>query len=189
MAIPVLRNWSVGELVTASMMNNYVRDVGDFWLDVPWVHMDNSANVSHTTSGSYQLLTFNTTLRDTDNMHPGSGGVFTVATTGIYQVHAEVMFAANLTGTRGLSVDRTRSGVSTTGWCRSGACSSYADDIATVDSVAFETSCQIDRMMSLLAGDELRFYGYQNSGGALNMLGSGTTNYYTQASIRWLGQL
>ncbi len=182
MAIPVPRNWSTGEMGTAALLNTHIRDALEFFVTPPWCWVTSSANqsISNTT---WTTLTWDTQLVDSDNMMAlGTETVMTVRTPGCYAIHAQIMYAADVDGVRGLTCDRIRGGARTT-LVRGGQ--RAADGTGTPSQ---ETAFQIATYAELEIGDQLDFWTWQNSGGALNALRS-SSDFYTWASARWIGSL
>lgn len=183
MAIPVPRNWSTGEMGTAALLNTHIRDALEFFVTPPWCFVTSGSDqtISNNTNTN---LTWTDQIVDSDNMMAlGTQTDMVVATPGCYAIYAQIMFAVNATGTRWLTVDRVRSGVTTT-LCRS----SQAAADYTGGSSTSETAFQVGVHADLQIGDHVTFWCYQNSGGNLAAMKS-TTEFRTWASVRWIGRL
>jgi len=72
-SVPVLRTWAPGELATAAMLNNNVRDPAVFYKQRPMFLARNLGNQSLTNS-TWTAVTWGLgTLVDSEDMYPGSG--------------------------------------------------------------------------------------------------------------------
>lgn len=168
------KTWSVGDVLTAADLNTYNRD-NIKWLggDKPHCRVRNSANISHTSSGSYQALTFDTERVDVGPMHdtttntgrltvPSGGG-------GFYAIGGCIEFASNATGRRGVQVRLNGTTV-----------------ITRIESSAFanDQAVTVGTVYQLAAGDYVELMGLQSSGGNLNMLASSA--YSPEFWAHWL---
>lgn len=136
--------------------------------------MRNTANISHTSSGSYQALTFNSERVDVGAMHdtvtntsrltvPSGGG-------GFYEIGGCIEFASNATGRRGIQI------------LLNGATVIAQHETANIG--AFDHAVTIATVYQLAAGDYVELLGKQASGGALNMLA--TSAYSPEFFAHWL---
>lgn len=175
MAWTAPKTWAVGDVLSASDVNTYVRDNAK-WLgtDKPHCRVRNSANISHTTSGAYQALTFNSERVDVGAMHdtttntgrltvPSGGG-------GFYAIGGCIEFAADSTGRRGIQIRLNGSTVI--------ARVEFANIGANDHAISIATQSQ------LAAGDYVELMGFQASGGNLNMLA--TSAYSPEFFAHWL---
>lgn len=160
MAYSVPSTRATGYVVTAANWNaDLVDNVTWLGRDAPHARVYNSANISHTTSGSFQALTFNSERYDTGACHStvSNTGRLTVPTggDGIYRIAGIVSFASNATGYRALKVrvNNTTDII-------------YAQCPAVSGS---GTVLNISGDYLLAAADYIELLGFQNSGGALNM--------------------
>ncbi len=176
MAWTAPKTWSVGDVLTAADLNAYVRDNGK-WLgtDKPHCRVRNSANISHTSSGSYQALTFNAERVDVGPMHDTSTntGRLTVPSGGggFYMIGGCIEFAANATGLRGIQIRLNGSTIIAIHEAPSiGAGSDHPVAVATTYQLA--------------AGDYVELMGKQSSGGSLNMLA--TSAYSPEFWAHWV---
>jgi len=169
------KTWSVGDVLTAADLNAYVRDNAK-WLgtDKPHCRVRNSANISHTSTGNYQALTFDSERVDVGAMHDTSTntGRLTVPAGGggFYQVGGCIEFASNGTGRRGIQVRLN----GTTVIARQEAQAISANDHPLTISTVYQ----------LAAGDYLELLGFQSSGANLNMLASSA--YAPEFWAHWL---
>lgn len=130
-------------------------------LTVPRWELTHSTTQSIAT-GSLVPLIWNTEKSDVGNCHASSDAFITAPVTGVYQCSYSVRFALNATGVRAAWMERegdlTRYG--------------YNDNAANGGMVSQTGS----EAIYLNAGDRVRVYVYQTSGGALN---------YTDNDSRW----
>lgn len=145
------------------------------WLgtDKPHCRVRNSANISHTTSGSYQALTFNSERVDVGAMHDTSSNTsrLTVPTGGggFYEIGGCIEFESSATGRRGVQI--RLNGATVIGRIE---VSAFANDQAVSVSTSYQLS----------AGDYVELMGLQSSGGALNMLA--TSAYSPEFYAHWI---
>lgn len=169
------KTWSVGDVLTAADLNAYVRD-NTKWLgtDKPHCRVRNSANISHTSTGNYQALTFDTERVDVGAMHDTSSntGRLTVPSGGggFYAIGGQIEFASNSTGRRGIQIRLNGSTV-----------------IAREESAnlgANDHTCTVSTVYQLAAGDYVELMGLQASGGNLNM--QATSAYSPEFYAHWI---
>lgn len=124
----------------------------------PAARVYNSATISHTTSGSWQTLTFDSERYDTASLHSTSVNTsrMTAPTTGLYTMTANINFAANATGVRGLRFLLNGTTV-------------LAFDLQATAGAGATTAAVISTDYQLTATDYIEVQGFQDSGGALNM--------------------
>lgn len=167
-------NPTTGNAILASW-GDTVRDDLD-WLStsMPHARVYNSAAISHATSGSNQIITFNSERYDTGSCHstvsntsrltvPSGGG-------GVYSIGGCVGFLANATGVRYAYI--VVNGATT-----------IALNTAPATS-AIDTRVTVACDYLLAAGDYVELGAYQNSGGALNMTATG--NMCPEFWFRWV---
>lgn len=139
----------------------------------PACRVYNSANISHTTSGTAQALTFDSERFDRLAMHSTSSNTsrITIPTGwgGIYQIGASVAFTANATGYRQISIKVN------------GSTDIVFQNAPTTGS-AINHRLSAQTIYYLNAGDYIEVYANQTSGGALNILAQGnhTPEFYAQ---------
>lgn len=175
MAWTTPKTWAVADVLTAANLNAYVRD-NSKWLgtDKPHCRVRNSANISHTTSGAYQALTFNSERVDVGAMHdtvsntsrltvPSGGG-------GFYAIGGCIEFDGNATGRRGIQI------------LLNGATIIAQHEAANIG--VFNHPLTISTTYQLAAGDYVELLGKQSSGGTLNMLA--TSAYSPEFYAHWI---
>lgn len=148
--------------------------IGDFLgIDPPACRVYHNANQSITTSGTSQILVFNSERYDTDAMHSTSVNTsrITFNTPGLYVVTASVEFAANATGERNLEL------------LLNGTTFIALDGRRA--QAAGSTYCTIETQYKFAATNYVEIRALQSSGGALNV------NNFSQASpefaATWIG--
>ena len=158
------RTWVAANVLTAAQLNVDVRDNGDYMgTSKPNCRAFNSANISHTTSGTTQALTFDSERYDRGSgMHSTSvnTGRLTVPTGcgGVYLVGGCIEWASNITGYRELGVRLN------------GA--SLIVDLSHPAVNGTVTRQNVGCLYQLTAGDYVELVCNQNSGGALNVQAS-----------------
>lgn len=179
MAYTADRTWIAAEVPTAGNFNTHLRD-NMKWLstDKPMCRAYNNANVNHTSTGNWQAISaMNSEWFDNATLHDTSTNPdrITLKTVGKYMVGANVVFAANATGGRGLGCGYN---ASTSGWiCRElnfGVNGLITTDISV--SGLFEATAVTDYSS---------FTAWQNSGGNLAM--SRVANTSPEHWAIWMG--
>lgn len=99
--LPSQRTWTVGEFVTASMLNDDVRDAINFLLAPPTAILGQTAAQS-VASSSNVALAWDNEVADTDGGHSNvtNNTRYTSQTPGYYDSLCTMAFAANATGRR-----------------------------------------------------------------------------------------
>lgn len=143
----------------------------------PQARVYNSANISHTTSGSWQAITFNSERYDTGSLHDTGSNTdrLTVTTPGLYVVYATVAFAANSSADRGLRIKHNTSG---------GTVTIIAEDEKRATSAGF-TQLNLCTEFRAAAGDYFTVESNQSTGGALNMLVGSSSNVGIEFGASW----
>jgi hypothetical protein len=138
---------------------------GSTWIDLgstsaqtfPSARVYRTTNLS-LTHDTQTVITFDAERWDNDSMHStGSNTERLVATTsGVYNIYANVRFAANSTGIRQIAL------------VESGSTLTIArESILNAGSSVIDLTIQTE--WKFTAGQYVRLFGYQNSGGALNL--------------------
>lgn len=155
-ATPNPRTWSVGEIVTASLMNAEIRDNVNFLSKQPWAEVRHNANQS-IANNTDTALNFATELWDTDGMHDTvtNNTRITSQTSGIYLVCVFAGFAGNATGKRDIFLRRSDGVI-------------YGRDGMMPNSTA-NVYLSTFAFVPMPAGFYVEACVYQNSGGALNV--------------------
>ena len=174
MPLTTPKTFGVGDVLTAADLNTYQRD-NVAWLatDKPRCRARNTGNISHTSSGSYQALTFNSERVDVGAMHDTSTntGRLTVPAGGggYYAIGGSIEFAANATGRRGIQV-------------RVNGATIIAR--SEVGSQTGDSTVSVNTQYQLAAADYIELMGLQASGGSLNMLA--TSAYSPEFWAYWV---
>ena len=136
----------------------------------------NNANISHSSSGTEQALTFNQERYDIRAMHSTSSntGRLTAARAGVYLIGGHIEWAANSTGQRAITIKHTNSTPTTT------VIAEHTSD-ATASGAHPQS---IATVYELAVNDYVELFANQNSGGALNVLVTG--NYSPEFWMNWM---
>lgn len=126
----------------------------------PTVRVFNNANISHTTSGAEQAITFNSEAWDTEAMHDTSSNTsrLVAPSAGKYLVGASIRFAANGTGDRYIILKKNGSATRAVS--------------SGLPSGAIFTELSVNTIVDLAATDYMEVYAFQSSTAALNILSS-----------------
>lgn len=152
-------------------------DLEWFANDKPRARVYNSANITHTTNGAAQVVTFNSERYDVGGCHSTSSntGRLTVPSGGggLYAIGACIGWAANASGIRAASI-RVNGSVL----------------IATEETPAFSANSTPKHNLytewELAAGDYVEVLAYQSSGGSLNIAAnSGSPEFW----FRWVANV
>lgn len=162
MALSTPRTWVTGELVTAAMMNQDVRDNISFLANAPGCSVRHSTSQS-VANATWQAIVFDTEDDDASGMHSTSSltSRITIAAAGVYIFLASLEFVPNATGSRGIGFRLNGSGASPT----------HPYNMHVNNGAGLGTAAQSSLRRKMAAGDYLEVLGWQNSGGALNVGG------------------
>lgn len=163
MDIPVMRTWVDGETVTPQMLNEEVRDVGNFIMSGrPTVRVAQRVTAQSIGHGGWYAIDFDTEEFDTDAMFDvatDNDAVY-INTSGVYLVTSSVCFASNSTGIRGQRVfSNIQDTISDN---RMNALTTYSTNMTT------STICYLSE------GEQISLEAFQNSGAPINTLVSGS---------------
>ena len=187
-ALPSLRTWSPGEMANAAMLNANVRDPVNFYRQPPMFYgrlltTVSIANNAWTSVGSWF------TEVDTENGYPGGGTDITVRQTGTYDIRAIAFFAPNAAGTRACKIERIAAGSGTSyTMIEAGQVSSAndPDGLSGPGTATVDTTVRIgDPGYQLFAGDRVRMWVAQTSGGGLNLMGA-ANDTFTYFCMQWV---
>ncbi|MBT9255370.1 hypothetical protein KMZ30_07265 [Phycicoccus sp. KQZ13P-1] len=165
--IPTIASFPSGGKVTSSYLNS-LKAANDFWATPPECYIYPSAAQS-LASAAWTVLGFDTELSDVvqagdppshDNVTNNSR--LYIRTTGKYEISSQVQFVNNNTGSRQSNVRLNAAGNIAAG--------TLLVQNAQSAVLTFGTSVMTPTIrVPLTAGDYLELFGYQNSGGALNV--------------------
>ena len=166
------KTWSVGDVLTASEMNTYVRDNTGFLNAPPSCRAYNSAAIS-INNNTITALTFNSERWDTDSIHSTVTNTerLTATTAGIYHIYGSVAFAANSTGDRALYIYLSGSVI-------------YSS--MRVGAATGRTICTISTEISMAVSDYVTLHVFQDRGGSLNV--DTLSNYSPEFGMTYLGK-
>ena len=167
------KTWAVGDILTASDMNTYVRDNTDFLNAPPSARVYNDADIS-VANNTLVALTFNTERWDTDTIHNTSTNTnrLTCQTAGLYHIYGTVLFAANATGQRAVQI-------------KLNGTTFIGGDMRVDAAASGGTRLTAVTEYSLSAADYVELVVFQDSGGALNVTSAG--NYSPEFGMTYLG--
>lgn len=171
MPFTVPRTWLLGETPTAVQLNQELRDneLSLRGMNDLAVKVFRTSNQSISSSGANSVVTWQSSVWNIGSMWSSSTNPtrFTVPTTGIYQLAANIPWTNNGTGRRRLA------------WRPNGGSITY--DMQHQESTGVDT-CNGSDLISLNAGDYVEIIVSQDSGGALSVLGG--TEQNASASLR-----
>lgn len=158
---PDLNDWAAGQVVTAALMDTYVKD-NLSWLGQDRTHGRGSGSYSHTSSGNWKTPTWSN-VSTSPNVTVGS--CLTTSTgyfnpnnrSGFYLVGAAATFAANATGARGIMLSSSSDGGGTV----------YAQNFAPSQTVA--VGAAVVTGLQLAANSAVYVSLFQGSGGTLSI--------------------
>ena len=159
-----------------AVRKKYVDDkIPPVFLNPPSCRVYNSANIS-IPNNSTTALTFNSERWDTDAMHSAvtNTGRLTAPIDGIYSIYGCVSWAGNATGVRSVTVRLNGSTLLA---------------VSTISNVGASDNPRniVYTEYTLTAGDYVELTGYQNRGGALDIVATG--NYSPEFGMTWLRPL
>ena len=114
-----------------------------------------NAALSHTSSGNFQAIAWDTEREDPEGWHAANASVITLPEAGLYLVSVNATFVADGTSWRSLEV-RTNGGTWT-----------WAAAFDAGSSGSYDHPMSITAISYFAAGTDLEIYGAQNSGGTL----------------------
>lgn len=146
------------------------------WFRPPSVRAYNTATQSISNTTETRVL-FNNEHWDTDGIHSTSvsTGALTVPIPGMWLVGAQVQWEANATGGRDVRVYHSPTGKIV----------AYATIPAP--SASYNPGMNVSAIMSCAANDVFELFVYQDSGGALNILGASGEYHQCEFWAHWIG--
>jgi hypothetical protein len=160
--IPTPPDFTAGQVLTAAELDS-ISEVLNFWASPPRVQVYDTTALTHTTSSTWYLNTWDSELYDTDTMHSTVTNTsrITIQTAGVYEICGQAGFSDDPTGTRGINIRLNAAG------SQSGGTSLVqTNHPATPDS----SSCHVATpviLWELDAGDYLEMFSVQRSGASL----------------------
>ena len=152
--IPSQSTVAVGDKVTAALWNDDVRDAVDFLLGVPAARVARTAGTQSIPNTTTTAITYDTEVSDSDGMATlgTNADRLTCITPGLYRVTAAQHLAANATGIRYLTINKTGTAIA-------------AHRALTIG--AYTMTLTATCLVQLAAADYITQTLYQNTGGAL----------------------
>lgn len=175
--VPTPFHFTALTVPTAANMNAGIEDALAFLLTPPQAHVYHSADRTLTTA-TWTLAIFDSETADTDAMHSTSSNTSRLVckTAGTYLVAAQVYFAPNATGGRGVNI--TKNGAGTRSSTSPIVSDGFSAGVNNTNQLVSVTA-----LVSLAVNDYVELFVYQSSGGNLNYIG-GTQG--TKFSARWV---
>jgi hypothetical protein len=168
---------TAGEVYTSSAHNVIVTNVNNFIVP-PMVKATKTTSQAITT-GTDTLITFDTQVIDTDDMW-SSGGEFTIQTTGVYAVTAQLTWAADATGQRAGFISKNATAFGSGVMCQT---------ILNNVGASAQTIFNLVTFDSFTAGDVIRLYAFHTKGSNLDVQGTtALSGAKTQMNIYWIGR-
>ncbi len=157
-----LIDWQVGQLVTATDLNEQLRDNLEFLHSPAFARVYNTADIS-IPNNTVTNLTFNSQRVVTvSSMHSTSSfpSRLNAPYTGLYLLAGSIEFPSNATGVRRLSIILN---------------GTFSDRLVSVNQPSFSgtPALSVATLFRLEAGEFVELQAHQNSGGALNVLATG----------------
>lgn len=154
-----MTTWTVGQLVTAALMNSNIQALGNFVLAPPLAGMVQNTTQSLSTSGTYFDLLLDTNVLDSDGGHStiSNTAVYTIQVAGTYLVWAGVSFASNTTSGRAIRMVHNSNPIQGSG--------AWLPTLSTGGNTSFGS---IPQMVACAVGDTIKAQILQSSGGALS---------------------
>lgn len=154
--LPVQRTWTVGEKVTAAMLNGNVRDAVNFFVNAPACLAFNGAiAVAHAT---ITYFTYASERYDNDNIHSTTTNTarLTCVTAGVYDIASYAEFAASAGGSERTLLVRVNGGA-------------VIRRLSVPKNGGAATWLAFSFPYKLAVNDYLELGCWQDSGGALNV--------------------
>jgi alpha-D-ribose 1-methylphosphonate 5-triphosphate synthase subunit PhnG len=178
LAIPTVRDWTATEIVTEAKLDE-ISTALNFLLAPPRCYAYKTASGA-LASATWDEINFGAEAYDSHAAHDNSSNTSRLVApeSGLYTIKAHLTFATDSAGIRGLDIRKNAAGVQTAG-----------TDLAFVIIAGNGTTqsrliASVDAQMT--AGDYCEVFGYQNTGGALNVEGNSIGD--TWLSFRWVAR-
>lgn len=153
-----MTTWTVGQLVTAALMNSNIQALGNFVLAPPLAQMLQTLAQSIPTGTGWTPLNFDTNILDSDTGHNTVTNTsrYVVQVPGTYLPIGAMCISASGSGDRAARIGKNGSAVQGT----VGSAAPASSLVLTIQTVPMLVPCA--------AGDYLELHGQQGSGGSLN---------------------
>ena len=154
---PDLNDWAVGQAVTASDMDTYVKD-NLSWLGVDRPHgRVTDASFSHNSTNNWLSPSWSTISTNVGTGFATSTGYFTAPNAGFSLLGADATFASNTTGARAIMLSSGADGTGTV----------YAQNFSPSQSLAIASA--VTTGVQLAANAQVYVSLFQASGGTLTV--------------------
>lgn len=164
--IPTISTFTAGAVLTAAQLNG-IKSAIDFWALTPRCYAYATGTITLTTA-TYTVVPLGAEVFDIvqsgdspshDNTTNNSR--IYARTSGKYQISGQVTYAANATGARYIVIKKNAAGAIGSGTDLYSKATAAASTSTSVDAATIE--------VDLTAGDYIEMFGYQSSGGNLNV--------------------
>jgi hypothetical protein len=169
LAVPTAPDWGASETITEAKLDS-ISTVLNFLLAPPRVYAYKTADGA-LANAAWNALNFNAESYDSHAAHDNATNNTRLVApeAGLYTVKAHTRFAAHATGARGINIRKNANAVQT-----AGTDVFFTYSLPSSGSVGYVFG-SVD--VQLAAGDYLESFAWQNSGGALNVLGGITESF------------
>lgn len=169
---PHNQNAPVAVPVSGAWMNQQVRDISNFLLYPPMANLNTSGTSATLGSGTAAPVTFTTAVVDSfSGWNSATEYVFPVS--GVYYCFGQVYLTTHASYQLGAALSV------------SGGTPMYGTVQRNQSSTSNYMCATVRRHLRVTAGQNVQLYGYQNSGSALALMGSG--NAYCKLIVVWRG--
>lgn len=154
-----MTTWTVGQLVTAALMNSNIQALGNFVLAPPLASTYGSLGQSIPNNTLTPVL-FDTNVLDSDSGHSTTTNTsrYVCQVVGTYLIFGALAFASNATGARNATA------------AKNGTVVSYIQGQIPANAATTTTTPYIG-ILPLAAGDYVEVWALQSSGGSLSTAG------------------
>lgn len=170
-----IENPTTGQAPSASWGDTLNDDLNWLARDRPAARVYNDANLTHSTNGGWQAVSFNSERYDTTAMHSTTTNQtrLTIGVTGLYLVGGCVDFAADVDGRRDLQI-----------WISGSQTNAIVADSKNnlANSVV---RLNVSTAYRLTSGSYIELMAYQDSGGNLTI--NNTGKYSPEFWAHWIG--
>jgi hypothetical protein len=153
-----MTTWTVGQLVTAALMNSNIQALGAFLLAPPLFcgYQATAQSIATGTTGSPILIDTNVLDSDSGHSTVTNTSEYIIQVAGTYLAFGQVSFVPNATGPRGGTIYQNAATVN------------RIQPQVTTAGTAVTTTVAFIGFLVCNVGDIIQVYGWQESGGALS---------------------
>lgn len=169
--VPSQRTWSVGDIVTAAMMNANVRDAVNYLLSPPTLIARQATAQSVASSSTPSVITLDTLSKDNYSGWNASTHTYTIPYTADYLICGQTQWAPNATGNRVVAI--LNGGNPLIGG------TAEAFNVGGT----YASSAVVSLVVPLAAGSTIQLGGWQVSGVSLNTNVSSQQSYMSIVAV------